>query len=334
MRTITKLMSALTVGVAMFLMSSCGSDTKSGPFGEVAELYAQIADNNVKMMEKLNEMNSVKGGISESAQKAASALMKSTLDKNKALSEKAKALAEAMNGMAVEAEASEASGLQVDGGTVRLLEASDNGVRFVVEIPYEGVTERPVYCLLLDGECNVVSRTLAGLVDGKVAVNLNAWSSNEKDAAFNRNVIAKVAKIQIVAKHEYEKGAVSSAPSEDEEQAEELIEADGEMIDGPDTTLGEMAGDGEVVTVDGVQIAKGLPLVETLKKLPASKLSWGYSEDYGLGVVVGNVWILIPDEQVTKKGMEIIDNYDGMDDIQFALDYISPNAKIEEFQIQ
>ena len=318
----------------MIVLSGCGSDTKSGPFAEVAELYAKMSDNVAEMKTKIAEINSVKGGISESAQKAAGELMKSTIEKNEALSEKAKALAEAMQGMAVEAGASEASGLQIDGGTVQRVLTNKSAARIILSIPYSGVpAEELLPCFLLDKDNVVLSRSISRVTGDNISMTLLISGSNEKDAKYNREVIAKLTKIMIVSRQEYERGEIFTAAPKAEAEAKETVATDGGMVDGPDTTMGDMAGEGDVATVNGVKIAVGMPLVETLKKV-GGNLSWGYSEDYGLGVVVGNVWILIPDEQVTAKGMEIIDNYDGMDDLQFSIDYISPKAKIEEMQIQ
>lgn len=330
----SRVMSALIAGIAMFMMSGCSSDTKSGPFAEVAELYAKMSDNVVEMNTKIAEINSVKGGISESAQKAVGKLMKSTIEKNEALSEKAKALAEAMQGMAVEAGASEASGLQIDGGTVQRVLTNKSAARIILSIPYSGVpAEELLPCFLLDKDNVVLSRSISRVTGDNISMTLLISGSNEKDAKYNRKVIAKLTKIMIVSRQEYDSGKIFTAAPKAEGEADETVVADGEMVDGPDTTMGDMAGEGDVATVNGVKIAAGMPLVETLKKVGAN-LNWAYNEDYGLSVTVGNVWILIPDEQVTKKGMEIIDNYDGFDDLQFSLDYISPKAKIEEMQIQ
>ena len=44
----------------------------------------------------------------------------------------------------------------------------------------------------------------------------------------------------------------------------------------------------------------GAPLAETLKKAKGAR--YEYNADFGVDVVVGNVMIRIPDEDITKEG--------------------------------
>ena len=77
----------------------------------------------------------------------------------------------------------------------------------------------------------------------------------------------------------------------------------------------------------GTTIAVGEPLAETLRKAKGA--------DYGVACNIGKVYISIPDEDITKAGLDYVNSLtsDIEPDIDFKLEYIKPSAKIKDFEI-
>uniref|UniRef100_UPI003FD85321 hypothetical protein n=1 Tax=Prevotella sp. TaxID=59823 RepID=UPI003FD85321 len=58
------------------------------------------------------------------------------------------------------------------------------------------------------------------------------------------------------------------------------------------------------IEAGGTTITVGAPLAETLKK--AKGVKFEYNADFGVDVVVDNVMIRIPDEDITKEGLDFV----------------------------
>ena len=85
------------------------------------------------------------------------------------------------------------------------------------------------------------------------------------------------------------------------------------------------------IEAGGMTITVGAPLAETLKKAKGARFE--YNADFGVDVVVGNVMIRIPDEDITKEGQDFVNAIPSdMDpDIAFKVSFIKPSAKIKDF---
>lgn len=85
------------------------------------------------------------------------------------------------------------------------------------------------------------------------------------------------------------------------------------------------------VEAGGTTITVGAPLAETLKK--AKGVTFDYNADFGVSAYVGNVSINIPDEDITKEGMDFVNAIlaDISPNIDFKISYIKPSAKIKDF---
>ena len=83
----------------------------------------------------------------------------------------------------------------------------------------------------------------------------------------------------------------------------------------------------------GTTIAVGEPLAETLRK--AKGVTFEYNADYGVACNIGKVYISIPDEDITKAGLDYVNSLtsDIEPNIDFKLEYIKPSAKIKDFEI-
>ena len=86
------------------------------------------------------------------------------------------------------------------------------------------------------------------------------------------------------------------------------------------------------IEAGGTTITVGAPLAETLKKAKGAR--YEYNADFGVDVVVGNVMIRIPDENITKEGQDFVNAIPSdMDpDIAFKVSFIKPSAKIKDFE--
>lgn len=86
------------------------------------------------------------------------------------------------------------------------------------------------------------------------------------------------------------------------------------------------------VEAGGTTITVGAPLAETLKK--AKGVTFDYNADYGVSAVIGNVIINIPDEDITKEGMDFVNGIlaDISPNIDFKISYIKQSAKIKDFE--
>ena len=86
------------------------------------------------------------------------------------------------------------------------------------------------------------------------------------------------------------------------------------------------------IEAGGTTITVGAPLAETLKKAKGAR--YEYNADFGVDVVVGNVMIRIPDEDITKEGQDFVNAIPSdMDpDIAFKVSFIKPSARIKDFQ--
>lgn len=86
------------------------------------------------------------------------------------------------------------------------------------------------------------------------------------------------------------------------------------------------------IEAGGTTITVGAPLAETLKKAKGARFE--YNADFGVAVVVGNVMIRIPDEDITKEGQDFVNAIPSdMDpDIAFKVSFIKPSAKIKDFE--
>ena len=86
------------------------------------------------------------------------------------------------------------------------------------------------------------------------------------------------------------------------------------------------------IEAGGTTITVGAPLAETLKKAKGARFE--YNADFGVDVVIGNVMIRIPDEDITKEGQDFVNAIPSdMDpDIAFKVSFIKPSAKIKDFE--
>ena len=121
---------------------------------------------------------------------------------------------------------------------------------------------------------------------------------------------------------------------QDTVQAADTTNADTIVTAEPEEAAPEVkdAPTAKSIEAGGTTITVGAPLAETLKKAKGARFE--YNADFGVDVVVGNVMIRIPDEDITKEGQDFVNAIPSdMDpDIAFKVSFIKPSAKIKDFE--
>ena len=121
---------------------------------------------------------------------------------------------------------------------------------------------------------------------------------------------------------------------QDTVQAADTTNADTIVTAEPEEAAPEVKGAPTAKSIEagGTTITVGAPLAETLKKAKGARFE--YNADFGVDVVVGNVMIRIPDEDITKEGQDFVNTIPSdMDpDIAFKVSFIKPSAKIKDFE--
>ena len=121
---------------------------------------------------------------------------------------------------------------------------------------------------------------------------------------------------------------------QDTVQAANTTNADTIVTAEPEKAAPEVKDSPAVKSIEagGTTITVGAPLAETLKKAKGARFE--YNADFGVDVVVGNVMIRIPDEDITKEGQDFVNAIPSdMDpDIAFKVSFIKPSAKIKDFE--
>lgn len=126
----------------------------------------------------------------------------------------------------------------------------------------------------------------------------------------------------------------SNETQQDTVQAADTTNADTIVTAEPEEAAPEVkdAPTAKSIEAGGTTITVGAPLAETLKKAKGARFE--YNADFGVDVVVGNVMIRIPDEDITKEGQDFVNAIPSdMDpDIAFKVSFIKPSAKIKDFE--
>lgn len=121
---------------------------------------------------------------------------------------------------------------------------------------------------------------------------------------------------------------------QDTVQAADTTNADTIVTAEPEEAAPEVKGAPTAKSIEagGTTITVGAPLAETLKKAKGARFE--YNADFGVDVVVGNVMIRIPDEDITKEGQDFVNAIpsDMNPDIAFKVSFIKPSAKIKDFE--
>ena len=89
---------------------------------------------------------------------------------------------------------------------------------------------------------------------------------------------------------------------------------------------------GEAAPEDGVKVAKGMPLADTLRKL--GNVTYDYNADSGIWASAGTIAIVIDEDQLTPQGTKFINSLtsDIEPNIDFKPEYVKPDAVVKHIE--
>lgn len=309
----SKIFLSLALGFAVMLSGCSGGST---PLKELAETYAEIADNNQKMIDSFQAIykadRNQQGVLPQKAQSVA----ESVKPQNERLAEKAKSLGKKLQDTQIKCEASAALGVTVTSAKFTTVNAHDKLANIVITVEIEGTPDETPYFFLMD-EKDVLYKSAARFSNGKISVNFRITTNKGSDLA---RTISKTQKLMLVTQSEYNAGGVSNQVASSESQETAEPEPAYERIDDSKSV--------DSATAEGVKIENGANIVSVLK---ASKsVTYEYNADSGIWAHIGNVSIIIDEDQLNQKGTDFMSTiYSDIEpNLQFSPDYVKPDAKI------
>lgn len=321
------------------LVSSCGDSSKNTPLKPLADVYADIANNNQKMIDAMQAVYKAEKSEQDALMKKATSIADEVKTDNEKLAEKAEDLGNKLQGEQIDMESTEAAGYTVGVSTFENVNARPRLANILISTEcVNGVVPKSAYCLFLDSKGNVITKNI-GLVsdDKRIAINCRITTDKGPQTA---ELYAKLSKIVFVSQAEYNAGAVSSSTAsatEDVASSEQaVVEPDVETDAEPEPAyIGEETDNtpNPPVISEGVTFVKGANLKETLAK--AKKIDWEYNADMGVGATIGKVFVTIPEDDLTQKGQDVVNALasDIEIGIPFSMDYIKPTAKLQIFEV-
>lgn len=323
-----KVLSSVMLALVV-LLTGCSSNERT-PLKELAEAYAEIADNNQEVMDAFQAVYKASRDEQETLQQKAISLSGEVKNKNASLAEKAKNLATELQGSEILCEASQALGITAQNASFTTVDAGDKLANIVIDVAVEGEPNGTPYFQLKDGE-EVLYKSAARYSDGKVFINFRLTTNKGATDAERSRLLAKTKSILLVTADESKAGVISNAtPATEQEIAQEQDAASNEpepAFEG----LGE-SNSVETATTGGDEIKKGANLVAALKA--AGNVTYDYNADSGIWAHVGNVWIVIDEDQLNRKGIDFINSIvsDMAHNIKFSPDMLKPDAKILQIE--
>ncbi|MCM1142011.1 MAG: hypothetical protein NC453_25865 [Muribaculum sp.] len=304
------------------VLTSCGGESSSTPLSNLCDVYAELAENKLEVVNAFGDVYRASGSEQQALQEKAVTLSKEMEAKNEALAQKAVELGEKLQGTEIPCEVSANLGFAIDRAVFATVNAQPNFANIVIQVNVQGETAQNQYVLMLDENGDVLDRTIGRCANNVISVNFRVTTDKGPQPARSYGAVRS---LKIVTDAEY-KGMKAS----DGDNAETDIEtAEPEPAY---TGESESTKSTESVTVNGVTITKGTNLAETLRKF--NNITWDYNADFGVTATVGNVWITIDESDLTQKGQDIINAIpsDMENNIPFSVDYIKPSAKINQFE--
>ena len=181
-------------------------------------------------------------------------------------------------------------------------------------------------CLIeIDKDNNLLWKTPARYSDGALSVNFRLTSQNNK-AKESDLIYGKLNHIVVVTQSEYNAGSVGATAQNTEPEAHTGPEPVYQGDDDSDNLQSAQTVDGEIKV--------GANLKAALES--ASKVTYEYNADSGIWAIIGNIAIVIDEDQLTQQGIDFIAAIpsDIAPDIAFKPEYVKPDAKILSIKAQ
>lgn len=125
--------------------------------------------------------------------------------------------------------------------------------------------------------------------------------------------------------------AMSTSCSAKNNSSGNLADTDVEMADN-EQEVGESENDLDTAQAPGIKIGDNLRAVLT----SASKVTYEYNADSGIWATIGNLSIVIDEDQLTSEGIDFIAAIpsDIAPDIDFKPEYVKPDATVQQIEVQ
>lgn len=321
-----KILKLLSVSLLVSVICSCGGD-KAGPLAELADIYFEMYENVLEV-----KGTAIKLNRKSSAERLAGAEQLQKLqvecEKNNAkLAEKAISVAEGMKGQSFPAEASQATGVNITECKIQKIEANRNMANIWVECRIEGTFNGKPYFALVEADDFISMRNAATPQGETIVCNFRITLRNAAE-------YGEVAKLVLLTQYEYSANKAHSklllGEESDTMEAASYAQPDGDEEAMEPEPAYEGIGEGVESVGD---IKKGMPLAETIRRA-GSNVTWDYNADSGVWCHLSGVAIVISEDDLTAKGLEIINAIpsDMADNITLSVDYIKAEAKINHIE--
>lgn len=307
-----KLFTLLAMSAGILLASCSNSSSNSGVLSELTDVFVEKAQKVMKLNEYAQKVSETKDRDEKDK------LSQNMIEMNRqfiadeeALAEKAKAIGEKLVGTPIEVVASEGSSLKFSDGVIAEVSAGK-----IANIVIKAKSSQPVpdflKCQLVDDEGNVVDVITSGAREDGIAIVIHfaiPHTCTDETVKYLQG-LGRMTKIVVLA------GDAAAAP-EAEVEPEPAYEG------------GNESDDSESFIYNGVEVKVGAPLAETLRKLNIK--NFDYNLDYGVTCNIGERTLVIEEDDINDKGMEVIGAIisDMENNIPFSIDYIKPSAKIK-----
>lgn len=308
-----KLFTLLAMSAGILLASCSNSSSNSGVLSELTDVFVEKA-------QKYMELNEYAQKVSETKDRdEKDKLSQNMIEMNRqfiadeeALAEKAKAIGEKLVGTPIEVVASEGSSLKFSDGVIAEAYAG-KFANIVIKAKSSQPVPNFLKCQLVDDEGNVVDVITSGAREDGIAIVIHfaiPHTCTDETVKYLQG-LGRMTKIVVLA------GDAAAAP-EAEVEPEPAYEG------------GNESDDSESFIYNGVEVKVGAPLAETLRKLNIK--NFDYNLDYGVTCNIGERTLVIEEDDINDKGMEVIGAIisDMENNIPFSIDYIKPSAKIKE----
>ncbi len=317
-----------TITVVLSTLTGCGGGNSSTPLSNLCDVYAEIAENKLEVVNAFGDVYRASGTEQQSLQEKAVALSNEIDSKNESLALKATEFGEKLQGTEIPCEVSDNLGFSIDKATFTTVKAQPNLANIVIQANVQGDAAQTQYVLMLDEKGNAVSRVIGRYADNSIRINFRITTDKGPQTARSYGAVRS---LKIVSEGEYK--GLETSENETTEATNEAETAN-EEPEPAYTGEPESISSDKSVTVNGIAITKGANLVETLRKF--NNITWDYNADFGVTATIGNVWITIDESDLTQKGQDIINAIpsDMENDIPFSVDYIKSSATIKAFEVQ
>lgn len=307
-----KLKSLFTILACAMMLCSCG-DSKS-KLTEIAEAYAQISENQAKYAEGYRALYDLPRDKQEAELNALNAKAEKWKAENISLAQKVEQIVDVLIDTDFPCKATENSGITVKSAkfTTAKAKVSQNyngmggcSANFVITVEYEGTLAGNPKFSLMAGD-NVVYNSPCGVSqDGKLTLNFRINLQNA-----NQYVGVDAIRIEC-------DGVAQNVNAGEETE-----------------TAYQGNDDAKSVSNAGNGIAVGANLKAALES--ASNVIYEYNADSGIWAAIGNVAIVIDEDQLTQAGIDFIAAIpsDIAPNIAFKPEYVKPDAKILQIEAQ